>query len=97
MKKILALAIAAVCCMGASAKAPKQALDTLVVTTNPQMHCSGCETRIKQNIRFVKGVKKIDTSVAQQKVTIVYNGKQSNYNDFVKAFGKIGYEIKRKK
>ena len=45
----------------------------------------------------MKGVKKIDTSVAQQKVTIVYNGTQSNYNDFVKAFGKIGYEIKRKK
>ena len=83
--------------MGASAKSNKQNLDTLVVTTNPQMHCSGCETRIKQNIRFVKGVKKIDTSVAQQKVTIVYNGTQSNYNDFVKAFGKIGYEIKRKK
>lgn len=61
------------------------------------MHCSGCETRIKQNICFVKGVKKIDTSVAQQKVTIVYNGTQSNYNDFVKAFGKNGYEIKRKK
>ena len=61
------------------------------------MHCSGCDTRLKQNIRFVKGVKKIDTSVAQQKVTIVYNGTQSNYNDFVKAFGKIGYEIKRKK
>lgn len=61
------------------------------------MHCSGCETRIKQNIRFVKGVKKIDTSVAKQKDTIVYNGTQSNYSDFVKAFDKIGYEIKRKK
>ena len=42
------------------------------------MHCSGCETRIKQNIRFVNGVKKIETLVPQQKVTIVYNGKQSN-------------------
>ena len=61
------------------------------------MHCSGCKTRLKQNIRFVKGVKKIDTLVPQQKVAIVYNGTQSNYNDFVKAFGKIGYEIKRKK
>ena len=61
------------------------------------MHCSGCETRIKQNIRFVNGVKKIDTSVAKQKDTIVYKGTQSNYNDFVKAFGKIGYEIKLKK
>ncbi|MGM9824430.1 MAG: hypothetical protein ACI30Q_08670 [Muribaculaceae bacterium] len=40
-------------------------------------------------------MKKIETSVPQQKVMIVYNGKQSNYNDFVKASGKIGYEIKR--
>lgn len=61
------------------------------------MHCSGYETRIKQYISFVKGVKKIDTLMPQQKVTIVYNGTQSNYNDFAKAFGKIGYEIKRKK
>ena len=66
MKKYLFLAIALACCMGASAKSNKQSLDTLVVTTNPQMHCSGCETRIKQNIRFVKGVKKIETSVPQQ-------------------------------
>ena len=26
----------------------KQTNDTLVVTTNPVMHCSGCETKIKQ-------------------------------------------------
>ena len=83
--------------MGASAKSNKQNLDTLVVTTNPQMHCSGCETRIKQNIRFVKGVKKIETSVPQQKVTIVYNNSKTGYDDFVKAFDKIGYAIKKKK
>ncbi|MGM9803832.1 MAG: heavy-metal-associated domain-containing protein [Muribaculaceae bacterium] len=97
MKKILSLALAAVCCLGVNAKSVKQSLDTLVVTTNPQMHCSGCEAKIKKNIRFVKGVKKIETSVAQQKVTIVYNNSQTSYEDFVKAFGKIGYEIKQKK
>ena len=83
--------------MDSSAKSNKQSLDTLVVTTNPQMHCSGCETRIKQNIRFVKGVKKIETSVPQQKVTIVYNNSKTGYDDFVKAFDKIGYAIKKKK
>lgn len=36
------------------------------------MHCQSCEQRIKGNIRFVKGTKKIDTSVDEQKVTIVY-------------------------
>ena len=72
----------------------KQTNDTLVVTTSPVMHCSGCEAKIKQNIRFVKGAKKITTSVPEQKVTIVYNGSKSTYNDFVKAFAKIGYDIK---
>ena len=48
------------------------ATDTLVVTTQPQMHCQNCEKKIKSNIRFVKGTKKIATSVDDQKVTIVY-------------------------
>lgn len=67
--------------------------DTLVVTTNPQMHC---EKKIKSNIRFVKGTKKIDTSVKEQKVTIIYDSKKASYKDFVNAFKKIGYEIKKK-
>ena len=81
------------CCSWANGN-NKNTNDTLVVTTKPVMHCSGCETKIKQNIRFVKGVKKITTSVPEQKVTIVYNGDKSTYNDFVKAFAKIGYDIK---
>lgn len=74
----------------------KTPADTLVVTTQPQMHCQNCEKKIKSNIRFVKGAKKIDTSVDEQKVTIVYDSKKADYDDFVAAFRKIGYEIKRK-
>ena len=70
--------------------------DTLVVTTTPQMHCEGCEMRIKKNIRFVKGTRKIETSVPRQTVTIVYDGRKSDYADFEAAFRKIGYEISRK-
>lgn len=72
------------------------AVDTLVVTTQPQMHCQNCEKKIKSNIRFVKGTKKIATSVDDQKVTIVYDGRKAKYNDYVEAFKKIGYEIKKK-
>ena len=74
----------------------KTPADTLVVTTQPQMHCQNCERKIKSNIRFVKGTRKIDTSVDEQKVTIVYDSKKADYDDFVAAFRKIGYEIKRK-
>ena len=69
--------------------------DTLVVTTQPQMHCANCEKKIKSNIRFVKGTKKIETSVDDQKVTIVYDARKAKYDDFVEAFKKIGYEIKK--
>lgn len=72
------------------------ATDTLVVTTQPQMHCQNCEKKIKGNIRFVKGTKKIATSVDDQKVTIVYDGRKAKYDDYVEAFKKIGYEIKKK-
>ncbi len=70
--------------------------DTLIVTTQPQMHCENCEKKIKSNIRFVKGTKKIETSVDDQKVTIVYDARKAKYDDFVEAFKKIGYEIKKK-
>ena len=74
----------------------KTSADTLVVTTQPQMHCQNCEMKIKSNIRFVKGTKKISTSVDEQKVTIVYDSKKADYDDFVADFKKIGYEIKKK-
>lgn len=93
MKKNLLAALMLVAAGNAFAKAPA---DTLVVTTQPQMHCQNCEKKIKSNIRFVKGTKKISTSVDEQKVTIVYDSKKANYNDFVAAFKKIGYEIKKK-
>lgn len=37
---------------------------------------------------FVKGTKKIDTSVGEQKVTIVYDPKKNNYDAYVAAFHK---------
>lgn len=68
-------------------------IDTLVVTTDPQMHCSSCENRIKQNIRFVKGTKHITTNLEDQTVTIVYDSRKSTPQDYTKAFDKIGYAI----
>lgn len=97
MKKTILLTLMAAASWSASAYAAHTAdvpsADTLQVTTTPQMHCENCEKKIKSNIRFVKGVKKIETSVPEQKVTIIYNPKKSTYQDFVKAFKKIGYDI----
>lgn len=93
MIKVLSTSIMAT--LSATAMAQTKA-DTLVVTTTPEMHCEGCENKIKKNIRFVKGTKKIETSVPQQSVTIIYDGRKATYADFEAAFRKIGYEIKEK-
>lgn len=95
MKKVFTVALLAL--MTASMMAGNETKnDTLVVTTTPVMHCAKCENRIKQNVRFVKGVKKIETSVPNQTVTVVYDKKKATYEDFVAAFKKIGFEIKKK-
>ena len=93
MKKVFTTAFIAMLSLSAFAQTKA---DTLVVTTTPKMHCEGCENKIKKNIRFVKGTKKIETSVPQQSVTIIYDGRKATYADFEAAFRKIGYEIKEK-
>lgn len=93
MKKLLLAASFALLALSAAAKSNDNNLDTLVVTTNPQMHCSSCENRIKQNIRFVSGTKKITTSISAQQVTIIYDRRKASPDDYTNAFAKIGYKI----
>lgn len=94
MKKMSIMMALAMASLSVAAQQTKTT-DTLRVFTTPQMHCANCEKKIKGNIRFVKGVKKIETSVPKQTVTIVYDSKKSNYEDFVEAFRKIGFTIDR--
>ena len=70
--------------------------DTLVVTTIPEMHCEGCENKIKKNIRFVKGTKKIETSVPRQEVVLIYDKRKASFEKYEAAFAKIGYAIRKK-
>lgn len=65
---------------------------TLVVTTNPPMHCESCENRIKKGLRFEKGVKSINTNLEQQTVTIKYDADKNTSSSLIKAFDEIGYE-----
>lgn len=67
-------------------------IKTIVVTTNPQMHCENCENKIKGNLRFEKGVKKIETSIKDQTVTIEYDADKTSVVKLIDAFKKIGYE-----
>ena len=88
-KTILALAAIAF-----SFSAFAKDIQELVVTTNPPMHCENCENKIKNNLRFEKGIKKIQTNVPEQKVTIEYDAEKTNPANIENAFSKIGYEVK---
>lgn len=64
---------------------------TAKFTVNPQMTCENCENKIKSNIRYEKGVKQIETSLAHQLVTIKYDAAKTNPEKIIEAFKKIGY------
>lgn len=67
-------------------------IKTVVLTTTPQMHCESCENKIKGNLRFEKGVKKIETSVPDQRVTIEYDADKTSVEKLIEAFKRFGYE-----
>ena len=66
-------------------------LKTVLVTTSPQMHCENCEERIKQGLRFVKGVQKVETDIENQKVYITYDADKTDETRLLKGFEKFGY------
>ena len=67
-------------------------IKTVVVTTQPQMHCASCENKIKGNLRFEKGVKQIECDIPQQRVTITYDAEKTTPNAIIQSFGKFGYQ-----
>ena len=85
----IALAFASVCFA--------KNIKTVVLTTNPQMHCANCEKRIKENIRFEKGVKSIKTNLDDKTITIEYDAEKTTVEDIIKGFEKIKYEAREVK
>lgn len=73
----------------------KGEVKTVVYTTTPIMHCESCETKIKGNLKFVKGIKAIDTNVGKQTVTIKYDASKASNASIEKGFKKIGYDVKK--
>lgn len=90
MKKILLMFVMIMVAMVGFAKDIK----TVVFTTTPQMHCEACENKIKNNLRFEKGIKSIETSVPNQSVTVKYNADKTTPEKLQKGFDKFGYKAR---
>lgn len=72
-------------------------IKTVVLKTQPEMHCANCEKKIKDNIRFEKGIKSIKTSLENKTVTIEYDADKTNVQNIIQGFKKIKYEAKEVK
>ncbi|MBQ8065711.1 MAG: heavy-metal-associated domain-containing protein [Prevotella sp.] len=93
MKKNILLIAALMLSTAAIAKNIK----TAVFTTVPQMHCDNCEQKIKKNVRFVKGVKEIKTSIEQQTVTVTYDADKTSPEKIIDGFKRINYSARQLK
>lgn len=80
-----------------AATAMAKDIKTIVFTTTPQMHCENCENKIKNSVRFVRGVKSIETNVDSQTVTIKYDADKTTPEKIRDGFAKIGYAVKELK
>jgi len=91
MKKTIFTMLMLMVAMIATAKDIK----TVIFTTTPQMHCANCEAKVKNNLRFVKGIKEIKTNAETQKVYITYDPKKTTEEQLQKSFTKFGYKAEK--
>jgi len=64
----------------------------VVVFKVSQMHCEKCEKKVKDNMRFEKGLKDIATDVKTKMVTITYDAEKTNVKNLQAGFNKFNYE-----
>lgn len=89
MKRILLTAALA---LTASVAALAKDIHTVVLTTQPQMHCAGCENKITEQLRYVRGVKRVVASASQQTVTVTIDAGKTSSDALIKSLAKVGYD-----
>lgn len=63
-----------------------------VVFKVDQMHCENCERKVKNNLKFEKGLKEIATELKTKTVTITYDAEKTNVEKLKDGFKKFDYE-----
>ena len=88
MKKLILLTFALFLAVIVQAQNVKE----VVFTTEPEIECQNCVNKIKNNLRFEKGVKAINPDLNTKLVTIKYDSEKTNPDNLIKAFAKIKYK-----
>ena len=88
MKKLVLLAFALFLAVLVQAQTKKE----VVFTTEPEIHCESCVKKIKDNLRFEKGVKAINPDLNTKLVTVQYDSEKTDIDKLIKAFDRIKYK-----
>lgn len=88
MKKLILLAFVLFLAVVSQAQSIKE----VVFTTEPEIECQNCVKRIKDNLRFEKGVKAINPDLKTKLVTVQYDSEKTDPDKLIKAFSKINYK-----
>lgn len=88
MKKLVLLAFALFLAVLVQAQTKKE----VVFTTEPEIHCESCVKKIKDNLRFEKGVKAINPDLNTKLVAVQYDSEKTDIDKLIKAFARIKYK-----
>ncbi len=92
MKKILLIFSIVLFTAGFTTNLSAQTKGKDTVTFNVSMHCGSCEQKIKNSIRFEKGVTGIKTDLEAQTVEIMYKTDKTDKDKLAEALIKLGYK-----
>ena len=92
MKKIIIHLIALCMLMALSSQAIAQDKGKETAIFSVSMHCGNCEKKIKENIRFEKGVTKLKVDLKAQTVEITYKTDKITRETLALALEKLGYK-----
>lgn len=86
MKKLVSFLGALVLVCGLNAETQKA-----IFTVNPPLVCNNCEIKVKDNLRFEKGVKSVKPSYKKGNVEVTYDDSKTDVEKIKAGFKKIGY------
>lgn len=88
MTRTLLTTILFLCC---SLLASAKELRTITFKVE-QMVCVNCEAKVKREIPYIKGIKKMKTSIENKTVVITFDAEKTSIEDIQKGFAKFGYK-----
>ena len=88
MKRFLTILIMATAFLCMSAKD----LQTLEFSITPRITCKNCVAKIKNQLKFEKGIKSIDVSIENQKISLKFDAEKTNPDVLATSLAKIGYK-----